>query len=113
MELPTPGIRWGLRRLVPVQRPHHPNPRQHFRPVALGDQHQRFHRDLPIGRIMVGFRQRGDVFGGVAQRQQLAARRRARAALGGVRLCRGTVRAVGGEFHRLLMRARPRLSSAN
>ena len=28
--------------------------------------------DLPIGRIMLGFRQRGDVFGGVAQRQQLA-----------------------------------------
>ena len=45
---------------------------QHFRPVALGHQQQRFHRDLPIGVIMLGFRQRGDVFGGVAQRQQLA-----------------------------------------
>ena len=43
--------------------------RQHFRPVALGDQQQRFHRDLPVGGIVLGFRQRGDVFGGVAQRQ--------------------------------------------
>ena len=35
------------------------DPRQHFRPVALGDQQQRFHRDLPIGSIMLRFRQRG------------------------------------------------------
>jgi hypothetical protein len=59
-------------RLVPVQCFHNGDPRQHFRPVALGDQHQRFHRDLPIGGIMFRFRQRGDVFGGVAQRQQFA-----------------------------------------
>jgi len=26
------------------------------RPVALGDQQQHFHRDLPIGRIVLGFR---------------------------------------------------------
>jgi hypothetical protein len=48
------------------------NPRQHFRLVVLGNQQQRFHRDLPIGGIMLGFRQVGDVFGGVAQGQQLA-----------------------------------------
>jgi hypothetical protein len=54
---------------VPVQRFHDRDARQHFRPVALGDQQQRFHRDLPIGGIMFGFRQRGDVFGGVAQGQ--------------------------------------------
>jgi hypothetical protein len=44
---------------VPVQRFHDRDARQHFRPVALGDQQQRFHRDLPIGGIMFGFRQRG------------------------------------------------------
>jgi hypothetical protein len=60
-----------LLRSVSVQRPHYRNPRQHFRPVAFGNQYQRFHRDLPIGSIVLGFRQRGDVFGGVAQRQQL------------------------------------------
>jgi hypothetical protein len=36
------------------------DPRQHFRVVSLGDQQQRFHRDLPLGRIMLGLR--GDVF---------------------------------------------------
>jgi hypothetical protein len=57
---------------VPVQRFHDRNPRQHFRPVALGDQQQYFHRDLPVGGIVLGFRQRGDILGGVVQRQQLA-----------------------------------------
>ncbi|MCK1518372.1 hypothetical protein IVB22_39050 [Bradyrhizobium sp. 190] len=28
-----------------VQRLHDSDPRQHFRPIALGDQQQRFHRD--------------------------------------------------------------------
>ena len=44
-----------------------------FPPVALGDQQQHFHRDLPVGGIVLGFWQRGDVFGDVAQRQQRAA----------------------------------------
>jgi hypothetical protein len=73
--------RIGLRRLlarcqrwfhVPVQRPHHRNPRQHFRPVTFGNQQQRLHRYLPVCFIMLGFWQRSDVFGRVAQRQQLA-----------------------------------------
>ena len=51
-------------RIIPIRR-------QHFWPVALSNPQQRFHRDLPICRITLRFRQRSDVFGGVAIRQQL------------------------------------------
>jgi hypothetical protein len=43
-----PPRRWWCFRGVPVQRLHDRDPRQHFRPVALGNKQQRFHRDLPI-----------------------------------------------------------------
>lgn len=49
---------------VTVQRLHDRDPRQHLRPVALGDEQQRFHRDFPVGGVVLGFRQFGDVLGG-------------------------------------------------
>lgn len=47
-----PSRRWLRCRAVAVQRPHHRDPRPHFRPVTLGDQQQRFHRDLPVGGVL-------------------------------------------------------------
>ena len=67
-----PSGHWRRFRLVPVQGPHYPDPRHHFRPVALGDQRQHFHRGLPFGSTVLRFRQFGDESGGVPQRQELA-----------------------------------------
>jgi len=65
---PFPSRGWRRLRVAPVQRPHHPDAREHRRPVMFGDQQQRFHRGLPVGGVVFRFRQRGDVGRGIAQR---------------------------------------------
>jgi len=40
---------------------------------VLGDQHQRFNRRAPCLRVVLALRQLGDVVGGVAQGEELAA----------------------------------------
>src|SRR6185437_15753738 len=42
-------------------------------PAVLGDQHQRFNRRAPCLRVGLALRQLGDVVGGVAQGEELAA----------------------------------------
>jgi hypothetical protein len=66
------GRSGSLQRIVAVQRSHHPNPRQHRRAVALGNEQERFGRRLPFRRLVLGLRQFSDVERGVAERDQLA-----------------------------------------
>jgi hypothetical protein len=58
--------------LIPVQRPHHADTRQHRR-AATRDDHQGLHCCLPFRRAALGLGQFGDVVAGVLQRDELAA----------------------------------------
>jgi hypothetical protein len=60
---------------LPYQRQHHSDPREHRRPIMLGYQQQRFHRGQPFFGVVFGLRKLGDVFSGVAERDQLLALR--------------------------------------
>ena len=48
-------------------------PREHRRAVALGYQQQRLHNGQPFFGVVFGLRQLGDVFSGIAKRDQLLA----------------------------------------
>ena len=56
-----------------MKRSHHADPDEHRRAAMLGDQDQRLDRGLPCRRVVLGFRQLGDVVRGVAKRDELAA----------------------------------------
>ena len=56
--------------LMPAKRSHHSDAGEHRRPVMLGNQQQRLHRDLPFFGIVFCLGQLGDVEGGVAERDQ-------------------------------------------
>jgi hypothetical protein len=58
---------------VTVQRPHDPDPRQHRRAAALGDQQQRLRRSLPLPRLVLGLRKLRDVVAGILERDKRAA----------------------------------------
>jgi hypothetical protein len=58
--------------VVAVERPHDAYARQHCRPAARCDEHQGFHRGLPLGGGMLGLRKLGDVVAGVLERNELA-----------------------------------------
>jgi len=62
------AVRIELANVMAVDRLHHPDPREHRRPVALGNQQQRLHRGQPFFGVVFGLRQLGDVDGGVAER---------------------------------------------
>jgi hypothetical protein len=51
------------------------HPREHRRPVMLGNQQQRLHRGLPFVGIVIGLRQPGVVLPGVLQLDELATAR--------------------------------------
>jgi hypothetical protein len=57
---------------VAVQRRHDADPGQHCRPAARGDEHQGFHRRLPLRRGVLGFRKFGNVVAGVLEGHELA-----------------------------------------
>ena len=59
-----------LPNMATVQRSHNTDAREQRWPVMLCDQQQRFHRGLPFIGVVFGFRQFGDVLGGIAQRAQ-------------------------------------------
>jgi hypothetical protein len=61
-----------LRRLClkPVDRSHHPDPGQHRRAVALGNEQHRLHRGSPFVSVVFGLGQFRDVERGVAQRDR-------------------------------------------
>jgi hypothetical protein len=71
MRLFAIGIEYPF--LVPVQRPHKADPRQHRRSAARCDEHRGFHRVLPFRRGMLGLWKLGDVVAGVLERHKLAA----------------------------------------
>jgi hypothetical protein len=67
-------VRWIKHPLdVTVQGSHDADPRKHRRPAFRCEQDQRFHRRLPFRRLVLGFRQPGDVGPGILERDELAA----------------------------------------
>jgi hypothetical protein len=56
-----------------IERPHHLDPREHGRPIMLGNQQQRFHRGLPFVGVVFALGQAGDVACRVAEGDQLFA----------------------------------------
>ncbi len=58
-----------------VQRPHDADARKHRRPARGRDRDQRFHCWLPLGGLMLGFRQFRDVIAGILKGDELATAR--------------------------------------
>jgi len=56
---------------APVQRPQHPDAREHRRPSRRRDEHQGLHRCLPFGRGMLSLRKLRDVVAGILERDKL------------------------------------------
>jgi hypothetical protein len=61
--------------MATVQRPHDADAREHRWPVMFGDQQPRLHGGLPLVGVVLCLGQFGDVFCGVAERDQLFAAR--------------------------------------
>jgi hypothetical protein len=89
------AIRIEFANLVTVQRLHDPDPRQHRRAAALGDQQQRLGCGLPFRRFVLGLRKLRDVRPGILQRHKLGA---AELAVVEVRLDRVGDDLKGGDF---------------
>ncbi len=58
-------------RLAVVKRTHHRDPCKHRIAAVLGDKQQHLGGQLPLRRILIGLRQRGDELRGVAQGAEL------------------------------------------
>lgn len=58
---------------MPVQGPHHADTGEQRRAAKLDHQEQSFHGGPPLLRIVLFFRQCGDVLAGIPQRHQTAA----------------------------------------
>ena len=68
--------RWVKRPLkVSVQCTHDADAREHCRAAGRRDQDQRFHRRLPLWRLMLGLRKLCDVIAGILEGDELAAAR--------------------------------------
>lgn len=61
--------------VVPIERPHDADAREHGRAAKLRDQEQRFHCGLPRRGVVFGLGQLGDELGRIPERNELATAR--------------------------------------
>lgn len=75
LRLRTFLARWHAGFIIPVERTHHADAREHCRAAESGDQHQRLDRGLPFRRVMLALWQLGNERCGIAERDQRVGQR--------------------------------------